>query len=210
MNINFEKIYDVSMPIHHAMPVYKGKEAKRPELVNESNFKTGTVYESKIMMNVHTGTHLDRTLHMMSEGNTIETVNLSELIVSCKVLDLSLVKEKITKEDLITKRIEAGDFLLLKTRNSIENILETEFVYLERTGAQYLAERNIKGVGIDALGIERNQPEHETHLTLMNKDIHILEGLRLEQVEEGEYLMLALPINIVGAEAAPVRVVLLQ
>lgn len=210
MNLTNMKIYDISMPIEYDMPVYKGKLEKRPLLKVDSDFKQGKVYESRIEMNLHTGTHLDRTLHMIDGGNTMETLDIQDLVTACKVIDLTMVQDKITAEDLRDKGIKECDFILLKTKNSCENILESEFVYLERTGAKYLAECNIKGVGIDALGIERNQPEHETHLQLMEKGIHILEGLRLKEIIEGEYLLVAAPINIIGAEAAPVRAILIK
>ncbi len=205
-----KKIYDISMPISIHMPVYKGKESKRPKYWVESDFNTGNAYESKIEMNLHTGTHLDRSLHMIPDGNTIETLDLNQVITKCRVLDLTSVKDKITANDLKGKGISEGDFLLLKTRNSFENLLEGEFIFLEKSGAQYLTEMKIKGVGIDALGIERSQPAHETHLQLMSIGAHILEGLILKDIEEGEYLLFAAPINIIGAEAAPVRAILIK
>ena len=111
---------------------------------------------------------------------------------------------------MLNKGIKKGEFILLKTRNSTEDILEKDFVFLEKSGAKYLADMEIKGVGTDGLGIERSQPEHETHLTLMQKGIHILEGLRLGHVKEGEYILSAFPIYIPGAEASPVRAVLMK
>lgn len=208
--MNYKKIYDISMPISYSMPVYKGKESKRPKLVKECDFTTGNIYESRIEMNLHTGTHLDRTLHMLPEGNTIETLALEQVVTQCKVLDLSTVQEMITEKDFIGRNIKEGDFLLIKTKNSYEDILEKDFIYLDRAGANHLVNCKIKGVGIDSLGIERNQPGHETHLQLMSAGIQIIEGLRLKDVQEGDYFMVAAPINIIGAEAAPVRAVLLE
>ena len=209
MKINLDKIYDISMPIYHEMPVYNGKEEKRPILEVQSDFTTSKAYESRIHMNLHTGTHMDRTLHMIPGGNTMETLEWKDMVTKCRVLDLTSADEKITAADLKDKQIEEGDFLLFKTKNSFEDILETTFIYLEKSGAAYLAEKNIKGVGIDALGVERAQPEHETHLQLMQKGIHILEGLRLKDVEEGEYFLSAAPLNIIAAEAAPIKAYLI-
>ncbi|MBB2183150.1 cyclase family protein [Lachnospiraceae bacterium MD1] len=208
--MNYTRIYDISMPITLDMPVYKGKPEKKPSIIVESDYSTGNFYESRISMNLHTGTHLDRTLHMVKDGNTIENLSLDRVITPCKVLDLTTAIECISKSNLMKKDIQEGDFLLLKTRNSFEDILEENFIYLDKSGAEYLASKKIKGVGIDALGIERSQPNHETHLQLMKEDIQILEGLRLQDIEEGEYFLFAAPINIAGAEAAPVRAVLLQ
>lgn len=205
-----KKIYDISMPVSYTMPVYKGKEEKRPRLTVDSDFNSGSVYESRVEMNLHTGTHLDRTLHMIPGGNTIETLDLTRVIADCRVLDLTEVKDKISANDLKGAVIQEGDFLLLKTKNSYEDILEMDFIYLDKTGAEYLAQKKIIGVGIDSLGIERAQPEHETHLTLMQAGIQILEGLRLRDIKAGEYFLFAAPINIPGAEAAPVRAVLMD
>jgi len=204
------KIYDISMPVTVDMPVYKGKEAKRPIISVESDFNTGTAYESSIKMNMHTGTHLDRTLHMIPDGNTMDTLNIEELITDCKVINLTQVMDRITAKDLENKDIQPGDFILLKTRNSFEPILEGDYIYLEKSGAEYLARLEIKGVGIDALGIERDQPGHDTHLALMGIGAHILEGLRLAEIMEDVYELIALPLNIKGTEAAPVRAILIK
>jgi arylformamidase len=204
------KIYDISMSIHRQMPVYKGREHKRPIITNDSNFSNSTVYESRIEMNLHTGTHIDSPLHMIENGSNMDFLNLKDLIRNCKVLDFKRIEDKITAKDLQTKDIAPGDFVLLKTRNSFSDILETDFIYLDASGAIYLSNIGIEGVGIDALGIERDQAGHETHKTLMKADIIILEGLRLADVDEGTYFLFAAPLKIAGVEAAPVRALLLD
>ena len=167
MKIDFSKIIDISMPISESMPVYGGRPEKKPQVTIQSDFKTGHVYESRIDMNLHTGTHMDAPLHMQPGGETIESLKLENLITPCKVLDLTFVEDKITAADLDNKNINKDDFLLFKTRNSYEDILEGAFVYLDKTAARFLADKKIKGVGIDALGVERAQPEHETHNLLL-------------------------------------------
>ncbi|MEG6584723.1 cyclase family protein [Dendrosporobacter sp. 1207_IL3150] len=204
------KIFDVSMSVHYDMPVYKGKNTKRPALKTESDFIVNSVYESKIEMNLHTGTHVDAPLHMLLNGYTIDKLPLDKVVTKCKVLDLQAIQEKITKDHLIDQNIQECDFILLKTKNSFENLLEGDFVYLDKSGAEYLVKKCIKGVGIDALGIERNQADHDTHKLLFGADIVIIEGLRLSSVKEGEYLLVAAPINIAGAEAAPARALLID
>lgn len=204
------RIQDISMQIFSDMPVYKGKASKRPSLQIECDFTTGNVCETLLHMNMHTGTHLDRQLHMIPGGNTVETLELEKVVTECRVIDCTAAETKVTREDLIGKEIRKGEFILLKTKNSYMDILENDFIWLDKTGAEYLRDIGIKGVGIDSLGIERNQPGHETHLALLNSDIVILEGLRLKDVEEGKYLLIAAPIPVIGAEAAPVRALLLD
>ncbi len=210
INTGSFQIFDISMPITRLMPVYKGKEHKRPKLSIDSDFTSSSAYESRLEMNLHTGTHLDTPLHMIPNGYTLEKLELSKVVTECRVIDLTYVRDKITDTDLQTFSVKEGDFILLKTRNSFEDILETDFVYLDKSGAKYLAEKKIKGVGIDALGIERDQPGHESHISLFKSDIVILEGLRLKDIEEGYYFLSAAPVLIPGVEAAPARAYLIK
>jgi len=127
------------------------------------------------------------------------------------VLDCTQAQDAIRREHLERQDIAAGAFVLLKTRNSFDPQCGGEnFVYLARDGAEYLAELEVSGVGIDTLGIERAQPDRMTHITLLSRDIIILEGLRLAHVEPGDYLLIALPVLIRGAEGAPTRAVLVE
>ncbi len=120
------------------------------------------------------------------------------------------VNQQITVEDLRDQSIVKGEFILFKTKNSNDTTFNPGFVFLEKSGAKYLVEIGIKGVGTDALGIERSQSGHETHIQLMNAGIVILEGLRLQEVEAGEYFLYAAPLFIRGAEAAPTRAILVK
>lgn len=203
-------IYDISMSIYFEMPVFKNKQDKRPIIRVTRDFLSGSIYESRIDLDLHTGTHIDAPLHVVENGSTIESIDLNKVITKCKVVDLVTVEEKITNFDLERKSIEPGDFVLLKTKNSYHDQFSGEFVYLETGGADYLKNQKVKGVGIDSLGIERNQPGYPTHKVLLNHGIILLEGLRLADVKEGEYILCAIPMKIKGAEAAPVRAVLIN
>ncbi len=203
-------IIDISMPIREDMAVYKNSEAKRPTRAWDSRQPLNSVTESRLSINMHTGTHVDAPLHMMQGGGTVESLPLHKLITPCRVLDLTHVTGGITRADLEPNQIRPGEFLLLKTRNSRDGQFNPDFVYLARDGAEYLAHIGVIGVGTDALGIARAQPGHETHLALMNAEAMIIEGLRLKHVEPGEYTLIALPLLIDGAEGAPARAVLVR
>lgn len=204
------KIFDISMAIHGDMTVYKNKAEKKPNLKVMQDFLTSSAYESRLEMDMHTGTHIDAPLHMMENGDTIDHFDLSKAYGKCRVIDLTKVKEKITKEDLLSKDIRSGEYILFKTRNSFTEEFDFDFVYLEISGAEYLKDIGIIGVGTDALGIERAQSGHETHKLLLGNSITILEGLRLKDIEEGEYILVAAPLKIIGAEASPARALLIK
>ena len=203
-------IYDISMTIEKNMGVYKDKEEKRPIIRLEKQIPKDSINESSMYMNLHTGTHIDAPYHVDIMGDTIETMDLNKLVTKCRVLDLTMVVDGITKEDLIDKAIKPGEFLLLKTKNSFTEEFEPDFVFVKKSGAEYLAEKGIIGVAIDSFGIERSQPEHETHKILFSKGIIIIEGVRLKEIEEAEYLMCALPLKIKGVDGAPARIILIK
>jgi arylformamidase len=204
------KIYDISMTIHEGMQVYKNKEEKKPQLVNVQNFSNAKNYESRIIMDAHTGTHLDAPLHMIENGETIDTIALEKTVGPARVLDLTAAEGFIGQADLEPLNIKPGEWLLFKTRNSLSEDFDFEFVYLREDGAKYLKEIGIKGVGTDGLGIERAQPEYGTHRTLMAGGILVLEGLRLKEVPAGSYFMVVAPLKLQGIEAAPARAFLLD
>ena len=203
-------IYDISMTIEKGMGVYKNKEEKRPVIRFERKIPKDSINESSMYMNLHTGTHIDAPYHVDDMGDTIDDISLNKLITKCRVLDLTNIVGGITKENLMGKNIRTGEFLLLKTKNSFTEEFEADFVYVEKSGAEYLAEKEITGVAIDSFGIERTQPDHETHKTLFNKGIIIIEGVRLKEIAESEYFMCALPLKIKGVDGAPARIVLIK
>jgi arylformamidase len=106
--------------------------------------------------------------------------------------------------------IQPGDFIFLKTKNSLEDTFNAQFIYLSAEAAQYLVERDVEVVGADALSIERNSPGHATHHVLLENGILVVEGLRLKEVPEGEYTSVIAPLPIVGGDGSPARVLLIE
>jgi arylformamidase len=201
------KIFDVSLPIYEGMPVYKNKPEKQPSF---DTSQSGHVTETRIAMDVHTGTHVDAPLHMVPGGDTIETLPLEKLVRKAKVIDLTDAEDSIKADDLAGKDIQKGDFVLFKTKNSWDKEFNFEFIYVNHEAAKTLAEIGVSGVGIDALGVERAQENHPTHKQLFQNDVIIIEGLQLKDVPEGEYLMVAAPLKIRGLDASPARIVLIE
>jgi len=199
---------DVSMPITPDMMVYKNREAKKPNFKKSASFEQNGVYETSITMNLHTGTHIDFPKHTLPNGPTSKDFDPSRLIRTVKVFDLTNVSEAIGKKDIELLSIGEDDFILFKTTNSYDEDFNFDFVYLAKDAAEYLVEQKVVGVGIDALGIERNQKGHPTHDLLLNNGIIIMEGLRLKEVEHASYEMLCLPLYIEDVEALPVRTLL--
>jgi len=203
------EIIDISWPLSRATVEYKDKKTIEFEHVKKID-KDG-VGETIICMGSHTGTHVDAPAHFLKDGMTIDAVPLGSCVGNSIVIDLTHVVDVVTAEDFEQFAIKEGDIVLLKTTNSelpsTGNFVH-DFVYLDQSGALYLADKKIKAVGIDYLGIERAQKGHETHQELLQKNIVIIEGLRLKTVAPGSYFFCCLPIYTVGLEAAPARAIL--
>jgi arylformamidase len=66
-------------------------------------------------------------------------------------------------------------------------------------------------LGIDTDSMDAfDSKELPAHKRLLHHGVAILEGIDLSQVEAGEYELVALPLRLVGADASPVRAVLVR
>lgn len=204
------RIIDISMTIRENMPVFRNRADRRPLIWAARDSKQTGCHETRMDIDLHTGTHLDTPRHMVEGGLSVDRVDLTKVIGECRVIDLTDVTDCIREADLKARDIEPGSFILLKTRNSFEERYNEDFIWLDGGGAQYLKELGVSGVGIDALRIEREQRRQDTHKILFAAGIVILEGLRLKEAEAGNYKLVALPLKIQGAEASPVRAVLVS
>lgn len=202
------KIYDVTRTIDEQMMIYKNNLEKQPSFKATKSHAIDGFKESTITIDVHTGTHLDAPCHMKVNGDTIDQLSIEQLISPCRVIDFSHLKCSITESHLAPYVIAPDEFLIFKTRNSLDKSFNPEFIYLSEDGARYLVKQGIKGVGTDGLGIERSQPGHPTHHALFDAGIYVLEGLALENIPAGNYELIALPLKLKGLDASPVRAVL--
>ena len=211
MNKSNTKIIDISWPITPDMTSYKNS---KPVTFTELKlFSRDQVRDSAIFMNTHTGTHVDAPSHFCETGKPIESVQLTTLVGPCKVFDMIQCSEKIMVQELEPLAIAQGDIILFKTQNSslpVTALFDPFFMYLDVSGAQFLADKKIKAVGIDYLGIERNQSNHNTHTILFENNVTIIEGLRLGHVAPGAYFFCCLPLAVHGLEAAPARAILIE
>ncbi len=107
--LDYMKMYDVTGAIYEGMTVYKDKPEKQPKINQQTN---GYVTETRLDLDVHTGTHIDAPLHMNVNGETFESLPLDSLVGPCQVLDLTAVKNGISKTDLEGFNLQKGDFIL--------------------------------------------------------------------------------------------------
>ncbi len=205
------QIIDISMRIRSDMLTYPGD--RKAQMRKARALTRGDPYNlTELDLSAHTGTHVDAPNHFLHEGVDISTISLERFVGVSRVLDLRGVKF-VEEKDLRAQRIGEGERILLKTDNSVllkEDRFYENHVYITHDGARYLKERGILLLGFDYISIEEHHAgEPLAHLELLMAGIPVLEGLDLSGVEEGEYFLVALPLSLGGAEASPVRAVLL-
>ncbi len=206
-------IYDITVPISDKTPVYEGDPAVDIKL--KLSMKNGDAANvSQICMGVHTGTHVDAPNHFIPGTKKIVDLDLSVLIGECRVVDVGADVMAIGPEHV--EGLAGAERVLFKTRNSsfwndFGQGFRKDFTYIEPAAARILVKNGVKLVGIDYLSVEAFDAESpETHITLLEKEVVILEGLDLSQVPSGEYELICLPLKIDGGsgDGSPARTVL--
>ena len=73
----------------------------------------------------------------------------------------------------------------------------------------WLASLGVKLVGIDAQSVDpADSKTLDSHMQLLAHDLRVLENLVLDDVDAGDYELIALPLKLTQACASPVRAVL--
>ncbi|MBM3893821.1 cyclase family protein [Candidatus Dependentiae bacterium] len=209
--MKYTNLIDISWPISPTMTAYKDK--KVVSFTATKQFETDQVRETHVLIGTHTGTHIDAPAHFLATGETIDKQSLSRLIGACRVIDLTHCVEKITASDLALHNLKPGERILCKTRNSLrssEDLFNPLFIFIDHSASIFCVEQKISAIGVDYLGIERSQPGHETHTTLLGAGIALIEGLRLAHVQPGVYGLICLPLLLDGLDGSPARAILLE
>jgi arylformamidase len=207
------KIQDVSLGIHPGMPTWPGDPKLSIDLV--SRMEDGeNANVSRLVMSVHTGTHVDAPFHFVSNGVAVDALALDTLIGTCQVVEIDPAVGLITAEEVLSSGINNGvKRVLFKTRNSNiwargENRFQENFVALSPDAAEAVVDMGIELVGIDYLSIAPFNEGIPTHTVLLQNDVIVIEGLNLAEISAGMYRLVCLPLKLLGADGAPARVVL--
>jgi arylformamidase len=159
----------------------------------------------------HVGTHIDAPLHFIENGIDVASVQLEKLMGSAKIFHIQNSKE-ISVDEIQHLDIKPGDRILFRTSNSEleweHQPFKKDYVYLSTDAAKLLVGKKINCVGIDylSLGSEENDPE--VHRLMLDNNIIIIEGLKLKNIESGEYDMICLPLKIKDSDGGPSRVII--
>jgi arylformamidase len=202
------KIYDISEPLYNGMTVWPGDNDYQFQLTSTIN-PSNCANVGSISMSTHTGTHIDSPFHFDDNGKKVHELDLSLYVGSCKVIYLK-EKSSITIEDLQSFELHHVKRLLIRTDSwKDRSTFPDRFTYLEPEIASYLQTIGVKLLGVDVPSVDPADSEKLlTHHTLHQNGIHILERVILDQIDAGDYELIALPLSIENGDGSPVRAVL--
>lgn len=162
-----------------------------------------------IRMSVHCGTHADAPLHYRADGGPAASFSLEPFLGPCLVI-ASEGEEGVIPEDFANVDLSVHRRLLFKTkRPSATTTWRDDFAYMTLPAAERLAEAGILLVGHDAASMDpMTSKTLDAHRTMHAAGIVWLENLVLDHVEPGSYELIAPPLKLERADAAPVRAVL--
>lgn len=206
-----KQIIDISPIISPHTAVFPGDVPFRADIALDMR-KGDNLTLSSFTMSAHIGAHTDAPNHYALGGSAIDARALEIYIGPAQVIEVKCSpNSRIQVADLSSHSILAPR-ILFKTRSFPNpDKWNGDFVALSSDLIDYLAAKKVRLVGIDTPSIDpANDKSLESHTAVFKNDLSILEGVVLEHVEPGLYDLIALPLRIAGADASPVRAILLK
>ena len=211
----------MSQPVFDGGPNCPGHPPVLSEVV--SDHERGAWHMERLTMASHTGSHLDAPLHKIPGGKAIDELPLERFTGAAYIADLRPIEpESFITAELLAKALPANlppDSIVLMATGWGDIRERTErWLYkspkLAPDAAHWLAEKQIRGLGIDHWGIGGWDAANDAtvHTILLGQGIWIVEELRfppeIYALPQPQTFM-ALPINLRGHSGAWCRPVLL-
>lgn len=203
------RLWDISPPIRVGIPVWPGDTAFTAE-------RTWTlsgacpVNVSKITMSTHTGAHADAPFHYDPEGARAGALDLARYIGPCRVVH-AVDARPLVEPHHVARHLSPGlARVIIRTyaRNPVER-WDERFAAIAPETIDLLARNGAVLVGVDTPSLDpQNSKTMDAHNAVRRHGLSILEGLVLDDVAEGDYELIALPLKLADLDAAPVRAVL--
>ena len=195
------KIYDITQEVFGGT-VFAGDPAPKREVL--CRIEDGDVCNlTAFSMCAHNGTHIDAPFHFFSDKNTVERIPLSKTVGFAYLCEFSGILGAADAEDILKKaelsHPEAAKRILIKCG-----------VTVSADAARVFAEYGIDLIGNESQTVGPLDAPMEVHRILLEREVVLLEGVRLSLVPCGVYLLCALPLLLGGADGAPCRTVLIE
>ena len=208
------RFLDLSQPIFDAGPNCPAHPPVRSEV--SSDHERAEWHWETLTLASHTGSHLDAPLHKIAGGASIDMLPLESFVGPAYLADLRPLEPfaLITPERLsaaLPAPLPPDSIVLMAT--GWGDIRERSDTWLYQSpkltpeAARWLAERNIRGMGVDHWGIGGWDKANDAavHTILLGQNIWIVEELRFPPEAYKLPLpqtFMALPINLKGHSGA--------
>lgn len=187
-----------------------------------------TINLGALTTSAHAGTHADAPFHVASDGAASESLPVRVFVGAVQVIALASdidPTSAITRallEELLSLPAPAGAAdsaravvrvphrVLCRTGYSVsQGAFPEAWPALDEEAAVWLATRGLRLWGTDAPSVDaRTSTTLQVHHALFAHSAYVLENLSLNHVDPGVYELLAQPLAVFGADAAPVRALL--
>lgn len=190
------KIYDISQEVF-SCDVYPGDPV--PEKKTLSATDKGDLYNlTAFSMCAHNGTHIDAPFHFLSEGKTVEQMELGTFVGDCYVVRHN---GDVTAADAAA---------ILQTAKGARRILIAGPATVTEKAAEIFAESGICLLGNESQTVGPENTPMKVHKILLRKNVALLEGVILTDIPQGHYFLSAAPLSLAGADGAPCRAYLIE
>ncbi len=203
------RIFDITQPVRTGIPVWPGDTAYG----EERTWAIGPgcpVNVSRLTLSTHTGTHADAPLHYDADGVPIGAVDLSTYLGPALLLHLPPGLGTVWPDHLAGLVPAGTERVLLRTYARFpHDSWDPDFTAIAAATVDMLAGLGVRLIGTDTPSLDpQTSKTMDAHLAVRRHGMAILEGLVLDAVPEGTYELIALPLKLATADAAPVRAVL--
>ena len=194
------KIYDITKEVFGCV-VFPGDPA--PERETLCSMERGDLYNlTAFRMCAHNGTHVDAPAHFCRDGKTIDQLPLTQTVGMAYVAAHEGIVTAADAEAILARAAAAS-------HDAAERILIKGKATLSAEAAEVFAAAGIALYGNESQTVGPEDAPMAVHLILLQKEVVLLEGIRLQEVPDGAYLLSAAPLALGGAEGAPCRALLI-
>jgi arylformamidase len=204
------RLIDISPPISPAISVWPGDVPFSQHYL--CRMESGANLDlSSITTTVHLGAHTDGPNHYVQGGPGIGERDLSYYYGPCQVIEVAVKRGQRILPDHIQTGVHAPRVLFKTGTFPDPNRWNDDFAALSPELVATLHDQGVVLVGLDTPSVDPFQSKAlESHHAIADRDMAILEGVVLDHVSPGAYTLIALPLPLVGADASPVRAVLVS
>jgi len=201
-------LFDISPRITPATPVFPGDQPFQARFTWSIEQGAG-VNVSAIHTTPHLGAHVDAPFHTEARGDFVDALALERFVGPAWLVTVPATA-LIEPAHLPQLDFTRAPRLLLRTGSVADRERFPELCSaLSVALVEHLAQRGVVLVGIDTPSVDPlDSKTLDAHHALNRHGIPNLEGLAFDDVADGLYELIALPLRLAGLDASPVRAVL--